>query len=89
MSKHKACQQLRLDPSRKTIFIMGGSQGYIFVNNAIKAAILAAPSAIPHLQIIHQTGAADSSDWVHWYKQRGITASILLSSRYITPLSGS
>ncbi len=74
ITQQQACQQLELDPSRKTIFIMGGSQGSVLVNNAIKAALLASPTVIPHVQVIHQTGAADISDWAHWYHQRGIRA---------------
>jgi len=86
--KNKACEQLNLDPSRKTIFIMGGSQGSVFINNAIKAAMLSAPSLIGHVQVIHQTGSADTADWTHWYKQRGIPAIVFayhhdLSRHYV------
>lgn len=74
ITQHNALERLNLDPSRKTIFIMGGSQGSQFINNAIKAAILASPAIIFQIQIIHQTGTTDNGDWVHWYKQRGIPA---------------
>jgi len=52
-------EKLRLDPSLKTIFIMGGSQGAHAINQVVTDAL---PHLAPYhqqLQLIHQTGKTD------------------------------
>jgi UDP-N-acetylglucosamine--N-acetylmuramyl-(pentapeptide) pyrophosphoryl-undecaprenol N-acetylglucosamine transferase len=39
ISKEQACKELGLDPHKKTLFIMGGSQGSVQLNNEIKKYI--------------------------------------------------
>lgn len=55
-SKEEACQKLGLLPSKKTLFVMGGSQGAKTINKAI-LAIAKELTQRYNLQIIHQSGA--------------------------------
>lgn len=48
-----------LCPDRKTIFVMGGSQGAHAINEAIVAALPHLIGFADHIQIVHQTGAAE------------------------------
>lgn len=48
-----------LCPNRKTIFVMGGSQGAHAINEAIVAALPHLIGFTDHIQVVHQTGAAE------------------------------
>ena len=50
-----------LFPERKTIFVMGGSQGAHAINDAIVAALPYLLKFADQLQIVHQTGAAEAA----------------------------
>ena len=58
-SKAEACKQLALDPSKKTIVVLGGSQGSQFINNLVISCLKAVPELHKNIQIIHQTGSKD------------------------------
>ena len=47
-------------PERKTVFVMGGSQGAHAINDAIVAALPHLLEFADRLQIVHQTGAAEA-----------------------------
>jgi len=74
ITKTVACKQLNLDPARKTILVLGGSQGSIFINNLIKTYVETNQMMHSKLQIIHQTGAHDATDWQSFYKNVSIPA---------------
>lgn len=59
---------------KKTILILGGSQGSLFLNKSIASWLESTQSAWSSLQVIHQTGSHDRFDWQDWYASRGITA---------------
>ena len=59
----------------KNILIIGGSQGSLFINNAIKQWLDTEP-AKHHFFIMHQTGSIDTTHWQQWYAQRGISATV-------------
>ncbi|HJM69057.1 MAG TPA: UDP-N-acetylglucosamine--N-acetylmuramyl-(pentapeptide) pyrophosphoryl-undecaprenol N-acetylglucosamine transferase [Candidatus Babeliales bacterium] len=67
-SKHK------FDPARKTLFVVGGSQGSVFLNDLTKQLILANAAIKTQWQVIHQTGNDNSINWKEWYKELGIPA---------------
>lgn len=84
--------QLGLVPDRYTIFVIGGSQGSLFLNTIIKQfceeissqahPTTQGPQADPthradQLQIIHQTGPAYIQGWQQFYEQRGIPAVVI------------
>ena len=49
-----------LSPNRKTVFVMGGSQGAHAINEAMVAALPQLRAFAARLQVVHQTGAADA-----------------------------
>ncbi len=49
-----------LSPNRKTVFVMGGSQGARAINEAMVAALPQLTAFADRLQVVHQTGAADA-----------------------------
>lgn len=57
---------------RKTVFIIGGSQGSVFLNNLIKS--WAEKNSYKNIQIIHQTGMTDKTDWSSFYFKNKIPA---------------
>ncbi len=68
LSQESSLSQLKLTPNKKTIFINGGSQGSLFINNCIKEWLDLNPHLHSLIQIIHQTGSSDSFDWkTHYY----------------------
>lgn len=56
IDKEEACNKLNLSSNKKTIFVMGGSQGAKSINNAI-AEIIKNLITNENFQVIHQTGA--------------------------------
>lgn len=49
-----------LSPNRKTVFVMGGSQGAHAINKAMGAALPQLSAFADRLQVVHQTGATDA-----------------------------
>lgn len=74
MAKNEAIAGLNFSASRKTILILGGSQGSIFINNAMRHFIEHNAHLYTTIQIIHQTGALDSTDWHQFYQTKNIPA---------------
>ena len=74
VSRATACTQLQLNPDKKTIVILGGSQGSISLNNYIKQWIMDASCPHDKINIIHQTGSTDATDWKALYAQHAIAA---------------
>ncbi len=50
---------LGLDPERKTVFVMGGSQGAQAINQNVREALDTLESFHQQLQFVHQTGQTD------------------------------
>jgi len=71
-SRADSCRMLGLDPEKKTLLILGGSQGSVYINTTIKKWI--SKNNINQLQIIHQTGAYDTTDWHSFYAHHQIPA---------------
>jgi UDP-N-acetylglucosamine--N-acetylmuramyl-(pentapeptide) pyrophosphoryl-undecaprenol N-acetylglucosamine transferase len=69
LTKQETITALNFSPERKTILILGGSQGSLFINAAIKHMLERWPDARNTIQIIHQTGALDRTDWASYYEQ--------------------
>ncbi len=78
VSQEVAREHLGIDPARKTILILGGSQGSYAINQLIKCLVEDYPYFAQEVTIIHQTGASlyeqkDASSWfTQFYKQRGV-----------------
>lgn len=67
---------LNLTHDRKTLLILGGSQGSLFINGAIRQMLEKFPALYGQIQIIHQTGAVDSTDWKTYYDSLNIPAHV-------------
>jgi UDP-N-acetylglucosamine--N-acetylmuramyl-(pentapeptide) pyrophosphoryl-undecaprenol N-acetylglucosamine transferase len=74
LSRHEARAQLGLSEHGATLLVMGGSQGSLFMNNLIKKWVQENLHQAQRLQIIHQTGSNDSTDWPTFYAQHNIRA---------------
>ena len=59
-----------LHPERKTIFVMGGSQGAHAINEAIVAALPHLVEYADHIQIVHQTGVLEVEKVQEAYDRR-------------------
>jgi UDP-N-acetylglucosamine--N-acetylmuramyl-(pentapeptide) pyrophosphoryl-undecaprenol N-acetylglucosamine transferase len=73
-TREELLEELGFDSDKKTILIVGGSQGSVSLNNAVKTLLNAYPDAARTLQFIHQTGSSDATDWQSVYAAHGITA---------------
>ena len=71
-SKEEALRKFGLFPDRKTVLVMGGSQGAAGVNLAVMEA--AANLASAGFQFLHITGAADEKAVAAFYQKAGIPA---------------
>lgn len=73
-SRENICTTLGLAHAKKTILIVGGSQGSQFLNNLIKQWLIENNSIHAHIQIIHQTGNQDLAIMQEFYKRLQIPA---------------
>lgn len=85
LNRDTACIQLGLNPSKKTIFINGGSQGSLFINNCIKEWLDLNPHLYSLIQIIHQTGSADATNWHSLYTDLEIPAIVFAYKEDLAP----
>jgi UDP-N-acetylglucosamine--N-acetylmuramyl-(pentapeptide) pyrophosphoryl-undecaprenol N-acetylglucosamine transferase len=74
IDKVHALSALGLDPDKKTIVLLGGSQGSLFLNDCMKQLVNMSHHDFRTMQIIHQTGSVDATDWKDFYTQRNISA---------------
>ena len=61
------------DIARKTIFLLGGSQGSVFLNATLKKWLEKNKFLLKQVQIIHQTGMGPNN-FLNFYKSLGIPA---------------
>lgn len=76
MTKEAACKHLGLDPFKKILVILGGSQGSHAINEMIKTFIekYIDWALASGLQVIHQTGAGQQEKYAKLYASLGIPA---------------
>lgn len=65
-------QEFSID--RKTIFLLGGSQGSQLLNQALKKILEQNSKLYSEIQVIHQTGDNISESWISFYKDLKIPA---------------
>lgn len=73
---HGDVATLDLDPTKKTILVMGGSQGSQFLNEAVERMIRIDASLARSINVIHQTGSTNVDYWRQVYGQLGIKARV-------------
>lgn len=73
--------------SKQTILILGGSQGSVFINQTIAKFIeqLATQPSNLNLQIIHQTGHNDQTNWPEFYFKHQIPAIVFSYESALMP----
>ncbi|MBN1765552.1 MAG: UDP-N-acetylglucosamine--N-acetylmuramyl-(pentapeptide) pyrophosphoryl-undecaprenol N-acetylglucosamine transferase [Sedimentisphaerales bacterium] len=77
-SKEQAKKELNLDVRRKTLVVMGGSQGGHNVNMAAAACLCEKISdELTGWQIVHITGVSDKEQVQKRYKESGLSAVVL------------
>lgn len=70
-----ALQKLGLS-NKKTVLILGGSQGSLFLNQYMQQWVNDPSFPANDIQIIHQTGSIDDTDWNELYASQNITAHV-------------
>ncbi len=73
ITRGAALAALGLSPDKKTLLIIGGSQGSLFLNNMIKEYVEKGIDK-DKLQIIHQTGDHGNIDWQRFYTIHNLPA---------------
>lgn len=76
LPRAEALAAFDLDPKRKTLLVMGGSQGAHGVNELMRAAADCGGLDPAMLQVIHLSGAADRERLAHAYQSQGIMAHV-------------
>ena len=74
IDQHNALAELGLSFNKKTILVLGGSQGSLFLNECIKNWVQNSTFPADALQIIHQTGSLDATNWNELYAMHHVTA---------------
>lgn|GEM_PF-280470 len=74
------------DKDRKTLFILGGSQGSEFLNNIFKDFLLSNKGVLNKIQVIHQIGNRDITLWENFYKGLNIPAYVFSYNEKIDEL---
>jgi UDP-N-acetylglucosamine--N-acetylmuramyl-(pentapeptide) pyrophosphoryl-undecaprenol N-acetylglucosamine transferase len=69
-----ALQKLGLSLNKKTIVVLGGSQGSMFLNDCMKRLVNDPSFNAETTQIIHQTGSSDGTNWNSLYEKKNVTA---------------
>ncbi len=72
----KSYDELNFDDTKKTIFMLGGSQGSEVLNKALKDTLSKNKNLAKSVNIIHQIGNRDDhlDSWRSWYKEHHIPA---------------
>ncbi|KKP36173.1 MAG: UDP-N-acetylglucosamine-N-acetylmuramyl-(pentapeptide) pyrophosphoryl-UDP N-acetylglucosamine transferase [candidate division TM6 bacterium GW2011_GWF2_32_72] len=74
INQNLAIQKIGLKPNKKTIFVMGGSQGSQTLNTAIFELFKNNPELKTQIQVIHQTGESDLDFANIFYAKNNIDA---------------
>lgn len=82
-AQEHALNLIGLKPERTTLFIVGGSQGSLFINTLIKKLLEKYPALCSTIQIIHQTGAQDQFDWTAYYAHHNIPALVFTFHNHV------
>lgn len=87
LDQQSAKQKIGLALNKKTVLVLGGSQGSLFLNECIKQLLNQSTFDPAQIQFIHQTGSIDATNWQNIYASKKSTAHIFgyypdLSSMY-------
>lgn len=86
-NKEEWLTKLEFHPDKKTIFILGGSQGSQALTKIITHWITKNPQLHDHIQVIHQVGKANIvQEQINWYKKLAIPCFVFSYSDQLAPL---
>lgn len=71
--------------TRKTILILGGSQGSLFINELIYKFVIQNANSAQKIQVIHQTGSNDQTNWPSFYNEHHIPAIVFSYDSNLMP----
>ncbi len=74
LKREEAHRHLGLVSTKKTVLILGGSQGSQFLNKVFVQFVYSVPTVVAHCTILHQTGSGNIEEVQAAYKQAGISA---------------
>lgn len=75
--RNSSAVNLGVDPDKKTILVMGGSQGSTFLNSIVsESAIMINKGASDKVQFIHLTGVKDYEAISRFYRENDIVARV-------------
>jgi UDP-N-acetylglucosamine--N-acetylmuramyl-(pentapeptide) pyrophosphoryl-undecaprenol N-acetylglucosamine transferase len=75
LDRASACSALDIDPTLKTLLVLGGSHGARSINQALVAAL---PELLPHCQVVHIAGRLDGA----WAKEERSKLPVEMQDRY-------
>jgi len=75
-SRDSAAAQLHLDPAKKTMLVIGGSQGAHALNEMMARSAASVARAVPGLQAIHLAGQQDRDEVAAAYAAAGMKAEV-------------
>jgi UDP-N-acetylglucosamine--N-acetylmuramyl-(pentapeptide) pyrophosphoryl-undecaprenol N-acetylglucosamine transferase len=75
INKNKLLDDLKLSSNKKTVLVLGGSQGSEFINNTIQM-FFSQHNLHDQLQVIHQTGSHSDKSVRDFYKHNNIDAAV-------------
>ena len=64
-------------PGKKTLLVLGGSQGALWINETLKKAVKHLKEVADKVQVVHISGEGKSAGLEEAYKKAGITAVVL------------
>ncbi len=76
ISQKEALHAIGFSNQRKTLLVLGGSQGSLEINTLIQQWIIQHSHLHNHIQVIHQTGRQDAFNWQAFYTQHNIPAKV-------------
>lgn len=74
LSQEEGRKQYNLSPHKKTLLLLGGSQGSQALNELVVTFFKKYPNSADHIQIIHQAGAQNDKALRDFYATQGVTA---------------
>lgn len=77
LPRGEAIRRLGLDPDRRTLVVLGGSQGARSLNARVTAAVGDLGPALAGIQIVHVSGRADEDCVARAYSARGVDGHVL------------
>ena len=77
ISQRQAKEKMGINPDKKTILVLGGSQGSRFINELLKKTFSLDTKIKEKVQVIHQMGEKDLNSYKNFYSSNSIKSLVL------------